>query len=260
MLDVIVVWSGKEVTYITRFDSFFEPYFSGIRATIDVSQVSLVDRITAIQLGFSKSTNFSIKVELVDRNWDTRRPLYMNKLRQKGDTIALDKSEISIEKDYYVKFSQNTFSENDKAKKCQNYPTDDFNSYKDCDDDFVKYKGPKTLMTVSGEKENIVVTKSTFSFGNFGFLAGHTKSTCFVPCTSTSSFILLGQSRIAQLSVSYIQIAFDEDVKITKTTLIRFDFMESLNFLGSNLGLWPGLGICQLLEWIIFRTLSGVNF
>ena len=187
----------------------------------------------------------------------------MNKLRQKGDTIMLEKSEISVDKDYYVKFNQNTFSENDKSKKCRNYPTEDFNSYKDCDDNFVKYQGPETLMTVSGETDIINVRNSTISFDDFGFLAGHTKSTCFVPCASTESSIMFGQSRSSTrtaLTDSWIQIAFDEDVKITKTTLISFDVMESLNFLGSNLGLWPGLGICQLLEWIINQTLSRVNF
>ena len=118
-------------------------------------------------------------------------------------------------------------------------------------------------MTASGETDNINVRNSTIPFDDYGFLAGHTKSTCFAPCTSTKSSILFGQSRTSirtALSESWIQIAFDEDVKITNTTLISFDLMESLNFLGSNLGLWPGLGICQLLEWIIDQTLSRVNF
>ena len=153
----------------------------------------------------------------------------------------------------------NKLRQNDKSKKCRNYPTDEFESYKDCDDKFAKHQGPETLMTVSGETENINVRNLTIPFDDYGFLAGHTKSTCFVPCTSTESSILFGQSR-SWLTKSWIQIAFDEDVKITKTTLISFDVMESLNFLGSNLGLWPGLGICQLLEWIIDQTSSRVNF
>ena len=39
-----------------------------------------------------------------------------------------------------------------------------------------------------------------------------------------------------------------------KTTVIKedsFGLMESLNFLGSNLGLWPGLGPFQLFEGLI---------
>ena len=41
-----------------------------------------------------------------------------------------------------------------------------------------------------------------------------------------------------------------------KTTVIKedsFGLMESLNFLGSNLGLWPGLGLFQLLEGVIAK-------
>ena len=36
-----------------------------------------------------------------------------------------------------------------------------------------------------------------------------------------------------------------------KTSVDRFSFMETLNMLGSNLGLWPGLGLLQLLEWSV---------
>ena len=43
-------------------------------------------------------------------------------------------------------------------------------------------------------------------------------------------------------------ITFAETVKIEEITVDTFNFMESLNFLGSNLGLWPGLGIFQLVE------------
>ena len=43
-------------------------------------------------------------------------------------------------------------------------------------------------------------------------------------------------------------ITFAETVKVEEITVDHFQFMESLNFLGSNLGLWPGLGIFQLVE------------
>ena len=53
--------------------------------------------------------------------------------------------------------------------------------------------------------------------------------------------------------MQYHSIYFTIPSKI-QTTLIKEDsfvLMESLNFLGSNLGLWPGLGLFQLLEGII---------
>ena len=43
-------------------------------------------------------------------------------------------------------------------------------------------------------------------------------------------------------------IAYDGDIQKTRVTVDKFEFLESLNYLGSNLGLWPGLGLHQLLE------------
>ena len=46
-------------------------------------------------------------------------------------------------------------------------------------------------------------------------------------------------------------LMFNEEVKVKKTSVDKFNFMDSLNFFGSNLGLWPGLGMFQILEWMI---------
>ena len=43
-------------------------------------------------------------------------------------------------------------------------------------------------------------------------------------------------------------IAYDGHIQKTRVTVDKFEFLESLNYLGSNLGLWPGLGLYQLLE------------
>ena len=37
----------------------------------------------------------------------------------------------------------------------------------------------------------------------------------------------------------------------------RFSFMGALNFFGSNLGLWPGLGLYQILEWVTGLLIVG---
>ena len=43
-------------------------------------------------------------------------------------------------------------------------------------------------------------------------------------------------------------ITYDGDIQTTRVTVDKFEFLESLNYLGSNLGLWPGLGLFQLME------------
>ena len=43
-------------------------------------------------------------------------------------------------------------------------------------------------------------------------------------------------------------ISYNGDIQTTRVTVDKFEFLESLNYLGSNLGLWPGLGLFQLIE------------
>ena len=53
-----------------------------------------------------------------------------------------------------------------------------------------------------------------------------------------------------------------------KTSVDKFSFMDSLNFFGSNLGLWPGLGLFQILDWMlgiflvsqIWKKISSIMF
>ena len=58
--------------------------------------------------------------------------------------------------------------------------------------------------------------------------------------------------------MDYHSIYFTIPKKITTTRIKEdsFELMESLNFLGSNLGLWPGLGLFQLFEGAIALILA----
>ena len=49
---------------------------------------------------------------------------------------------------------------------------------------------------------------------------------------------------------SLFSLMFNEEVRVRKTSVDKFSFMDSLIFFGSNLGLWPGLGLYQLVDWI----------
>ena len=49
---------------------------------------------------------------------------------------------------------------------------------------------------------------------------------------------------------SMLSLMFNHEVRVKKTSVDKFSFMDSLNFFGSNLGLWPGLGLYQFLEWV----------
>ena len=56
---------------------------------------------------------------------------------------------------------------------------------------------------------------------------------------------------------SVINIAFSDQVRVKRISVDKFSFMDSLNFFGSNLGLWPGLGLYQILESVLGVLLAG---
>ena len=51
--------------------------------------------------------------------------------------------------------------------------------------------------------------------------------------------------------ISLFSLMFNKEVKVKKTSVDKFSFMDSLNFFGSNLGLWPGLGLYQIIEGMV---------
>ena len=80
---------------------------------------------------------------------------------------------------------------------------------------------------------------------------------CPSPCNVTQSNSLL--TGIEEDDDESIMIAFDNSVSVSRINVDRFNIMESLNFFGSNLGLWPGLGIFQIIEWTFEDILEKLN-
>ena len=75
-------------------------------------------------------------------------------------------------------------------------------------------------------------------------------SDCLVPCLRTVATVEEGTKTDINL-YSVFLLTFNDKVIVKKTSVDKFSFMESLNFFGSNLGLWPGLGLFQILEWLL---------
>ena len=78
--------------------------------------------------------------------------------------------------------------------------------------------------------------------------SGLTISDCLLPCVRTVATVEEGT--VTKLHPMF-SLVFNEEVKVMKTSVDKFSFMDSLNFFGSNLGLWPGLGLYQILEWMV---------
>ena len=84
-----------------------------------------------------------------------------------------------------------------------------------------------------------------------------------MPCVTTRTRVTQGPV-FRGLNNTAIRFTFPNQVSIRNVTVDKFDFMDSLNFLGSNLGLWPGMGLFQLLEgaislFVAYKVLNKIN-
>ena len=151
-----------------------------------------------------------------------------------------------------------------------------FETYADCDDDFVRRSLPENLkpfwsvsnmssatsyytpalnesfsMLLAKMSENTkIYWYQTWWAKQFadGLWSGSTLSDCAPPCTLTSARVTRGPVTRLKGEYNFVHFYLTEDVRITRVTVDKFNIQEALNFLGSNLGLWPGMGILQLLE------------
>ena len=82
-----------------------------------------------------------------------------------------------------------------------------------------------------------------------GFLTGYASLKCQTPCLSTTSDVVFGSDYIDKgANFSILYFALDEDVKTKIVSVDSVEFLTSLNYFGSNLGLLPGMGIFQMIE------------
>ena len=158
-----------------------------------------------------------------------------------------------------------------------NYPTEEYETYADCDDHFVRKSLPpglKPFWTVdniseateifyfdnettfeqlgSTGKEIILQLQESLSINwlfNSELFSGAKVSDCLCPCLRTVANVEEGTITNVD-GRSLFSLMFNEEVRVKKTRVDKFSFMDSLNFFGSNLGLWPGLGLFQILEWM----------
>ena len=56
------------------------------------------------------------------------------------------------------------------------------------------------------------------------------------------------QSRKTEGKEHSFYFTIDQKVKTEIVSVDKFNFNDFLNFLGANMGLWPGMGVFQILE------------
>ena len=136
----------------------------------------------------------SLEIIPLDRSLFTDRNLKDTKLYYSGYNIELEKGvPFGSSDDYVLELQQNIFVRDDLSKNCVDYPTKRYESYNDCDKDFVlttlaEHYGQDFLpIWATFHLEN--VTRSHYidwSFDYYYIFDGTIKSNCSLPCTTTS--------------------------------------------------------------------------
>ena len=80
-------------------------------------------------------------------------------------------------------------------------------------------------------------------------------SDCLPPCLITEATVEEGTK--TNFADTFFSLMFNDKVRVKVTSVDRFSFMGALNYFGSNLGLWPGLGLYQILEWVTGLLIVG---
>ena len=87
-------------------------------------------------------------------------------------------------------------------------------------------------------------------------MIGVKESDCKRPCLQTYVNVQEAPQHITSFDHNRMYFTFNDIITREEVTVDKFDLMESLNYLGSNLGLWPGLGLFQLIEMAILLMMS----
>ena len=105
--------------------------------TLDLSSLNQIRHESIKTLGFTfKSGNLEqVQINLQGITMATNREIFDNSFYTKGDKITVTPGRT---KKYAVEISKNVYLEEDKSKKCQDYPNSEYASYMECDDQFMK--------------------------------------------------------------------------------------------------------------------------
>ena len=223
---------------------------------------------TSIDFHFYEDKNVGVQIVLQGSNIFTDRPVQSSKLNFVGDKIEMEKLEIDNvtgkgQRKYIVDIGKVEYIEEDLSKNCRNYPTEDHESYNDCDKHFVRKKlddwYSKDLVPIwtTGNLDEVSTNYSLVNNSNtdyYQLFDGSLKSSCPLPCsTITIRSQMTGETFIDH---PVIGISFDSTVEVTRTDFVEFSISGLLSDIGGSLGFWLGLGVLQAVQ--ILTTYCGV--
>ena len=105
--------------------------------TLDLSSVTQLrhESMRSLDLIFKSGNLEKVQISLQGITLDSNREIFDNSFYNKGDKITVKPGRIYK---YAVEISKNVYLEEDKSKKCRDYPNSEYASYMECDDQFMK--------------------------------------------------------------------------------------------------------------------------
>ena len=179
-----------------------------------------------------------------------------NKIHQNKDWLKITHSGRRKSSEFLITKKENIFVEEDTSKNCINYPNDKYESYNDCDEDFLRSalipelvpiwltNNTKNVTTYLYRKDQKELTQPSYFYPNL--ILGDQKSNCAMPCSTINV-----ESRLLKEkkdNKDMIELKFSQTMMVTKTFFPKFNFQIFLSNIGGSIGLWLGLGLLQLFE------------
>ena len=133
-----IYFVDKTPLIFNDFNASEIPYYPQIRYQIDLTEKIKGEEIQGMAFTFKPlPLNYSILIQMEDKDFKCRRPLAKTAMRQFGDKIELRKETGGSNLKFYVNIHQEIFEEEDTSENCVNYPTADHDSYDHCDSVFI---------------------------------------------------------------------------------------------------------------------------
>ena len=163
-------------------------------------------------------------------------------------------------KEFALKLKETQFVEDDESKNCVNYPNRKYETYNNCDEDFVNSVIPTDLVPIWATNNTENVTRHLFlkSEPNYyvDIIEGTLMSQCQLPCSLMHVESRFLREKRSDHNRSFIILTFSNNVLVTKTYFLKFNFLIFLSDVGGSMGLWLGIGLLQALEIILNCVLN----